>query len=263
MPESWDSGDAYERYVGRWSRLVAVRFIEWLNAAPGASWLDVGCGTGALSSEIARSAAPSRVDGIDPSSAFIQQAADGLVGPLVSFQVADALAIPHPDSTFDITASALVLTFVPDPTRAVREMVRVTKPAGTIAAYVWDYAGEMQMMRYFWDVAVDLFPRARDAHEGLRFELADPEELAVLFEAGGLDDILTAPLVIPTRFVDFEDFWQPFLGGQGPAPGFVASLGDGDRELLRDELERRLPIAEDRSIELTARAWAVRGRSPD
>lgn len=262
MPGVWESGDSYERYVGRWSRLVAKEFVEWLDAAPGGSWLDVGCGTGALSSEVANSAAPSRVDGIDPSPQFIHQAASNLTAPLFSFQVGDALAIPHPDATHDVTASALVLTFLPDPSAGLREMMRVTKPGGIIAAYVWDYAGEMQMMRYFWDVAVELFPSARDAHEGLRFELARPEALTALFEGEGLSNVTTSPLVVPTRFVSFEDYWRPFLGGQGPAPGYVKSLEETDQEYLRETLERRLPISHDGGIELTARAWAVRGRTP-
>src|SRR5688500_8948505 len=122
MPEVWESGSAYERYVGRWSRLVAERFIEWLNASPGASWVDVGCGTGALSAEIAASTAPSRVEGIDPSDGFIEQAKQRLTEPVYTFEVGDALDLPHPDATFDYVASALVLTFLPDPSRGVREM---------------------------------------------------------------------------------------------------------------------------------------------
>ena len=259
MPEVWDSGSAYERYVGRWSRLVAERFIEWLDAPPGASWLDVGCGTGALSAQIAASTAPSRVEGIDPSAAFIEQASTRLTGPIFSFQVGDALELPHPDSTFDLVASALVLTFLPDASRGVGEMVRVTKPGGTVASYVWDYAGKMQMMRYFWDVAVELYPSARAAHEGLRFTLAQPEELAALFEEAGLADVATTPLEIRTRFADFDDYWQPFLGGQGPAPGYVGSLGEDERSRLRLALKERLPTGKDGSIDLIARAWAVRG----
>lgn len=259
MPEVWESGVAYERYVGRWSRLVAERFIEWLDAAPGASWLDVGCGTGALSAEIAASTGPGRVEGIDPSPGFIDQASRRLTGQVFSFQVGDALQLPHPDSTFDVVASALVLTFLSDASRGVDEMVRVTKPGGTVASYVWDYAGKMQMMRYFWDVAVELDPSARAVHEGLRFTLAQPKELEALFEEAGLVDVVTTPLEIATRFEDFYDYWQPFLGGTGPAPGYVESLAEHERERLREALKERLPIADDGSIDLLARAWAVRG----
>lgn len=259
MTEVWNSARAYERYVGRWSRLVARAFIAWLAAPPQAAWLDVGCGTGALSEEIASAAAPARVDGIDPSPAFIDETASRLFAPLFSFQVGDALELPHPNSTYDVVASALVLTFLPDAPAGAREMVRVTKPGGTVASYVWDYSGEMQMMKYFWDVAIELLPSARELHEGLRFSLARPEELASLFRDAGLSDIGTAPLEIETRFVDFDDYWQPFLGGQGPAPGYVTSLTDYERERLRDALKDRLPIASDGSIELVAKAWAVRG----
>lgn len=167
--------------------------------------------------------------------------------------------LPHPDSTFDFVVSALVLTFLPDASRGLGEMVRVTRPGGIVASYVWDYAGEMQMMKYFWDVAVELYPSARAVHEGLRFTLAQPEELEALFQGAGLVNVTTAPLEIRTRFLDFDDYWQPFLGGQGPAPGYVASLGEDERERLRRTLQARLPVGDDGSIDLVARAWAVRG----
>jgi SAM-dependent methyltransferase len=260
MPEVWNSGSAYELYVGRWSRPVAGAFIEWLDVAPNAAWLDVGCGTGALSEAIAAGAAPSRIEGVDPSSAFLLEAATRLHAPIFSFRVGSASRLPYPDSTFDVVASALVLTFLPDASQGVREMVRVTTPGGTVASYVWDYAGEMQMMKYFWDVAAELFQSARDAHEGLRFELARPEALVALFGDAGLLEVDTTPLEIRTRFADFDDYWQPFLGGQGPAPGYVTTLGKGERDRLRDALEERLPVADDGSIDLLARAWGVKGR---
>lgn len=259
MHEVWERGSAYERYVGRWSRLVAARFVEWLDVDPRASWLDVGCGTGALSAAIADATAPSRVDGIDPSAAFIEQAVTRLTAPELSFRVGDALQLPYPESSFDVVASALVLTFLPDTSLGVREMVRVTRPGGTVASYVWDYSGEMQMMRYFWDVAAELLPSARGVDEGLRFPLARPEALSALFSQAGLSDVTTTSLEIGTRFVDFDDYWQPFLGGQGAAPGYVASLGEDERDLLRDALHQKLPIANNGSIDLLARAWAVRG----
>jgi SAM-dependent methyltransferase len=199
---------------------------------------------------------------MDPSPAFLDQASTRLTSPLFSFRIGDAVHLPHADDTFDVVASALVLTFVPDPLAGVREMVRVAKPQAIVASYVWDYAGEMQMMRRFWDVAVDLLPSARASHEGLRFALARPEELTALFEAAGLSDIETAPLQIDTVFSDFDDYWEPFLGGQGPAPGYVASLDAADRERLRAALKESLPTAEDGSISLVARAWGVKGIAP-
>lgn len=215
-----------------------------------------------MSEAIASTAAPSRVEGIDPSQAFLDQASSRLTAPLFSFRTGDAVDLPQADDTFDVVASALVLTFVPDPAAGVREMVRVAKPQGTVASYVWDYAGEMQMMRRFWDVAMDLLPSARELHEGLRFTLARPDELVDLFEGAGLKSVDTAPLQIDTVFADFDDYWEPFLGGQGPAPGYVASLGDDDRERLRVALKEHLPSAEDGSISLVARAWGVKGTVP-
>jgi len=262
MPSVWESASAYEAYVGRWSRAVAERFLDWLAIGSNAAWLDVGCGTGALSEAIAGAAEPSRVEGVDPSAAFIEQATARLTDPVFSFQIGDALDLPHPDSTFDVVASALVLTFLSDPARGVREMARVTRPGGTVASYVWDYAGEMQMMRLFWDIASELLPSARAAHEGLRFTLARPEELDALFDDAGLAEVVTAPLEIHTRFADFDDYWQPFLGGVGPAPAYVGSLPEGDRRRLEEALREGLPVAADGSIDLIARAWAVRGAVP-
>ena len=238
---------------------MAKRFLEWLSIPEDAAWLDVGCGTGALAEEIAAAAAPSRVEGVDPSAAFIEQATTRLVEPIFSFQIGDALDLPHPDSTFDVVASALVLTFLPDPNRGVREMARVTCPGGTVASYVWDYAGEMQMMRLFWDIASDLLSSARAVHEGLRFTLARPDELEALFAEAGLKDVVTAPLQIRTRFADFDDYWQPFLGGVGPGPAYVGSLTEEERLRLEEVLRERLPVGVDGSIDLIARAWAVRG----
>lgn len=148
MTEAWSRADPYEGFVGRWSRLAARDFVRWLDVPSGATWVDVGCGTGALSTEIARIASPERVDGIDPSSAFIEQAAASLDGPVFSFRVGDALELPQTDSTYDVAASALVLNFLPDPRRGVEEMARVTKPGGVVASYVWDYADGMQMLRH-------------------------------------------------------------------------------------------------------------------
>lgn len=259
MSQMWETGSAYERYIGRWSRLVAAEFIEWLDVPAGAAWLDVGCGTGALSAEIAAGSAPSRVEGVDPSGPFIEQVSSRLTTLEFSFRVGNALDLPYPDSSFDVAASALVLTFLSDPPLGVREMVRVTKSGGTVASYVWDYSGEMQMMRCFWDTAEELLPSARGIDEALNFALGRPEALAALFGEAGLSEITTTSLEIRTQYVDFDDYWRPFLGGQGAAPGYVRSLEEDERELLREALRSRLPVAADGSIDLLARAWAVRG----
>ena len=256
----WAAGRLYEPYVGRWSRLVAREFLDWLAVPQGRDWVDVGCGTGALTQTILARAAPLRTTGIDPSQGFVEYAR-AHVGPAANFEVGDAQALPLPDASADAVVSGLVLNFVKEPKRAVAEMRRVARPGAAVAAYVWDYAGRMQLMRYFWDAAAELDPAARDLDEGRRFPMCNPPSLAALFADAGLADVATLGLEVPTRFRDFDDYWAPFLGGQGPAPGYCMSLAQEPRAALRESLRARLPIASDGSIPLVARAWAVRGRS--
>ncbi len=257
--EVWASGDAYEPYVGRWSRLVAGAFLAWLGVPPGRRWLDVGCGTGALTQVILREAQPQSLTGIDPSAGYATYARDHTPDPRVTFLVGDAEALPDPDGVYDVAVSGLVLNFVPHPARMLAEQVRVTRPGGTVAAYVWDYAGQMQLMRHFWDAAVALDPAARELDEGRRFPLCRPGPLSAPYEGAGLGRVETRAIDVPTRFRDFDDYWEPFLGGQGPAPGYAMALDEERRAALREHLRARLPIAADRAIHLRARAWAVRG----
>ena len=257
----WALGGAYERYVGRWSRLVAREFLAWLAVADGRRWLDVGCGTGALSQSILEQGAPSTVIGIDASAGFVDHARGHISDPRASFRVGDAQALPFEDGVFDAAVSGLVLNFVPDPARMVGAMRRVVKPGGVVAVYVWDYAGEMQLMRYFWDAAAALDPAARDLAEGLRFPLCRPEPLAELARAAGLDEVETRPLDVSTTFRDFDDYWTPFLGGQGPAPAYCMSLSEERRAALRERIRAALPIRPDGSLALIARAWGMKGRA--
>ncbi len=256
----WASGAIYEPYVGRWSRLVAPNFIAWLDISPGKRWLDVGCGTGALSASILDHAEPREVVGIDPSPGFIAYAQEHARDSRARFEVGDAQALPFPDGAFDAAGSGLVLNFVPEPDLAVREMTRVTRPGGAVAAYVWDYAGRMELMRHFWDAAVSLNPAARDLDEGRRSPLCQPGPLGDLFRRARLGDVQVQAIDIPTVFRDFDDYWLPFLGGQAPAPRYAMSLDDDRRAALRERIRAGLPIEPDGSIHLIARAWAVRGQ---
>ena len=249
----WASGEAYERYVGRWSRLVARELLGWLDVAPGAHWLDVGCGTGALSATIIAEAQPAAVTGVDPSEAFVAHARATV--PEAEFVVADARHMPFPDGAFDAVVSGLVLNFVPEPELAVAEMARVAAPGAVVAAYVWDYGGEMQLMRYFWDAAAALDPAARELDEALRFRLS----LDSLWRDAGLTAVEARAIDLPTVFEDFDDYWSPFLGGQGPAPAYAMSLDEPRREALRERLRATLPAEADGTIRLLARALAVRG----
>jgi SAM-dependent methyltransferase len=255
----WAEGSVYEPYVGRWSRLVAAKFLDWLAVPAGGRWLDVGCGTGAVTGTILAHAAPAEVLGVDPSEGFVGYARDHVTDPRARFEVASAAVLPCGDAEFDAVVSGLVLNFVPSPADAVAEMARVTRPGGTVAAYLWDYAGDMQLMRHFWDAAGESDPRARELDEGARFPICRPEPLRALFGRAGLTDPTVAPIDVPTVFRDFDDYWTPFLGGQAPAPAYAMSLSEADRAALRERLRDRLPMAPDGTIGLMARTWAVRG----
>lgn len=256
----WASGDAYEPYVGRWSRAVARQFLAWLAVPPGGRWLDVGCGTGALSGVILDMASPAEVVGIDPSAGYVAYARGREPDPRVRFAVGDARALPVPSAAFDAVVAGLVLNFVPDPTAAGAEMMRAAQLGGAVGAYVWDYAGGMELIRRFWDAAVALDPSARDLDEGRRFAaVCRPDALADLFRGAGLRGVEARAVDVPTVFRDFDDFWAPFLGGQGPAPGYAGTLSEERRAALRELIRADLPVAADGSIPLAARAWAVRG----
>jgi SAM-dependent methyltransferase len=258
----WEAGDAYEQYVGRWSRLVARDFLGWLDQTAGLRWLDVGCGTGALSAAIIERCAPTALTGIDSSAGFIATARARIADSRARFEQGDGQALPLADGALDVAVSGLVLNFVADPGAMLGEMRRVLRPSATAALYVWDYAGEMQLMRYFWNAAGALDPSARELDEGVRFPVCRPDALATLFREAGLEAVTTTPIDVATPFRDFEDYWMPFLGGQGPAPGYCMSLPDERRVALRERLRAALPVEADGRIALTARAWAACGTVP-
>ena len=255
----WTSGDVYESYVGRWSRLVAREFLGWLAIPTGAEWLDVGCGTGALTDTVLSAAAPAHVTAVDFSFSYVLLARSRRHEGHATFAVADARALPTAARSVDVVVCGIALNFVLPPEVAVAEMARVTRAGGVVAAYVWDYADGMQLMRHFWDVAAALDPRAVELDEARRFAVCRPAPLEALFRGAGLEDVQSRAIDVPTRFRDFDDYWRPFLGGQGPAPGYAMSLDERRRAALRERLRARLPTAADGSIDLVARAWAVRG----
>lgn len=258
VSDTWERGNPYERYVGRWSRQVAPRFLAWLAVPAGLRWVDVGCGTGALCAAILDHGSPSSVAGVEPSEGFLATARENLAGR-VALLPGSATAIPLDDASADVVVSGLVLNFVPDQGAAVAEMARVAGHAGTVAAYVWDYGGRMELMRHFWDAAAELDASAAKLDEGARFPLCRPEALEALFEGAGLRGVETTAIDVPTPFASFEEYWQPFLGGQGPAPAYAMSLAEGERARLRERLRERIPVRPDGSIAMIARAWAVRG----
>jgi SAM-dependent methyltransferase len=257
--DRWLAGDAYEAYMGRWSRQVARAFVEWLHQPPSACWLEVGCGTGALTSAICDLCSPASVTACDPSATFIEHARRSLPDARVTFLIAGAEALPHREGGFDAVVSGLVLNFLPEPGTAVASLRGRLRRGGTLAGYVWDYSGGMEFLRVFWDEAVDLDPRAAAVDERRRFPICREEALDSLWRAGGLAQVETHALEIPTCFASFDEYWTPFLRGTGPAPGYVASLGSPARESLRERLRNRLDVRNDGSLQLRARAWAVRG----
>lgn len=259
MHDVWAVGDAYESYIGRWSRLVAREFVRWLAVPGGRRWLDVGCGTGALTEAILAQADPERVVGVDPSDGFLAEARKRIGDPRAELHGGDAQRLPVADGSQDAVVSGLAVNFVPDPAAALIESVRAAAPGGVVAGYVWDYAGGMAMIRQFWDAAKLLNPAAAELDEARRFPLCHPEPLRALWAGAGLGEVAVEPIDVLSRFDSFEDYWTPFLGGQGPAPTYVASLTDRQRRSLRELLATRLPKEPDGGIVLTARAWAVRG----
>jgi len=257
--EKWSSGDAYESFMGRWSRRVADDFLQWLAPLPRANWLEVGCGTGALTEAICRGAKPASLVACDPSPEFLSFARSSIGESSVTFRVAGADDLPRRDGGFDLIVSGLVLNFLPRPSDAVRSMRERLRRGGMLAAYVWDYGEGMQFLRFFWDEAVAMDPSVVQFDEGRRFPLCRPDALIQLFEQGGLDSVETIVLEIATAFPDFDAYWSPFLGGTGPAPSFVDSLDRDARRQLRLRLKQRLTPSADGSIQLVARALGVRG----
>jgi len=251
--------------MGRWSRLLAPRFVSWLRIPRGVHWLDVGCGTGALANAICSHGDPASVIGCDSAEPFIEFSRDHSRDARVSFVVAGVGSLPRRRGGYGSVTSLFALNFFPDSDAAVHEMRSLASPQGTVSACVWDYGDGMEFLRHFWDAAAAVDSTARALDEGSRFPVCHPEALTELFRGGGLGDVRCEPVEIPTAFASFDDYWQPFLGGTGPAPSYVASLDADRRELLARRLDATLRRGPGGAIALTARAWAVpagRGDSP-
>jgi SAM-dependent methyltransferase len=256
----FSASDGYERFMGRWSRALAAKVVEFAGVTQGDDVLDVGCGTGALAFTAA--AVPNtRVIGVDLSPELIHFATAHVDSDRVRFEVGQADALKFPAAQFDKALSQLVLNFVPDATAALREMIRVTRAGGVVAAAVWDYDAGMAMLRTFWDEAITLAPESESLDER-HMPLCRLGELASLWESHGLRDVKEQAISIDMRFDSFDDYWQPFLCGQGPAGSYAASLPEHARATLMQRLRQRLIGESDRAFVLRSRAWAVRGVAP-
>ena len=255
--DAWSAGENYERYMGRWSRLIAVRYLDWLSAPECATWLDLGCGTGALTQTILARCNPRSVVAIDQSAGFVAHARATTQDERARFEVGDAQKVPLPDASVDAAASALALNFVPDGIAALHELKRVVRAGGLVSFYVWDYpGGGIGFVRAFWNVAIALDEAAADLGEGLRFPFCTPEGLMVLCREAGWPAVTVAPIEIETRFASFADYWEPFTLGGGPAPGYCVSLSEEKRAALKERLMQQ--VGGTGPLSFTARAWAVK-----
>jgi SAM-dependent methyltransferase len=251
------SAQAYDRHVGRYSRELARALIAAAEVMPGRRAVDVGCGPGALTAELVALLGEDHVAAIDPSTPYVEACRTRLPG--VRVEVGPAEALPFEDAAFDHALAQLVVNFMTDAPAGVGEMERVTRPGGTVAAAVWDYAGEMTLLRRFWDAAVAVDASAAERDEGRSMPFCAPGELAALWSAAGLAEVSVAPVIVAGRYEGFEDLWEPLERGVGPSGAHAASLAPDQRAAVKEELRRRLGVGDD-PFQLTARAWIATGR---
>ncbi|MFZ0773075.1 MAG: methyltransferase domain-containing protein [Candidatus Sulfotelmatobacter sp.] len=258
--DRWTSGADYDQWMGRWSRLLAQEFLQWLNVPAGLRWIDVCCGSGMVTEAIVEHNAPTSIVGVDVSPEQINFARQHRARPGVTFEAADAMALPFADTSFDVAVCGLGLNYIPNTARALEEFCRVTRPGGTVAVYVWDYAHGARFLREFWDAATAIDGEAVIFDQARRFPMCTPEELRSLFEQAKLEDLSLHALDVVTRFTSFEDYWEPLLTGQGSAPNYIASRDKKIQAAIRERLRAALPVNAQGGIDLPARAWAIRAR---
>jgi SAM-dependent methyltransferase len=259
-PDRWTSGSHYDQWMGRWSRLLAQEFLKWLNLPAGLRWLDVCCGSGVVTEVIVERSAPVSIVGVDVSPDQIDYARQHRARANVTFETADAMALPFPDSSFDVAVCGLGLNYIPNPAQGLQEFWRVIRPGGVAAVYVWDYAQGARFLREFWDAAIAIDTEAAASDQAHRFPICTPGGLRGLFELAKLEDVTLHPLHVVTRFTSFDDYWEPLLTGQGSAPNYLAARDKKIRAAIRERLRETLPANAQGEIELPARAWAIRGR---
>lgn len=261
MEAPFAAATAYDGYIGRWSSVVAAEFLTWLAVPKGARWFDVACGTGVLTSAILSRCDPVAVDATDPNPERIAFARRTIRDARASFSVGEGARIAAPDGTYDAVVGGLAFPAIRDTSAALAEFKRVSRPNGLVAGYVWDFDGEMQLLRYFWNAAAELEPAAEESGDDERFAICQPDRLDSAWRASGLHDVAVRAIDARARFKDFDDVWSPFLRGDSPAQKYVQSLGEQHRSDLRALFEDTLPVAADGSITLITRAWAVKGET--
>ena len=260
--DAWSAGRSYDHYMGRWSRRIAAKFVAWLAPPRDVAWLEIGCGTGALTATILAECAPRSILAIDPSQEFVAYARSAIDDARARFEVADARKLPAKDASIDVVTSALVLNFIPDRPSALAETRRVLKPNGLLSFYVWDYpGGGIGFIDAFWKAAAEVDPRAGALDEGKRFPFCTRDGLAEICRDADFRSVAVEPIEIETVFPDFGAFWQPFTLGAGPAPGYCVNLAEDHRAALKARLADALGT--DGPIRLIARAWAVKAHRPE
>ncbi|HEV2855181.1 MAG TPA: class I SAM-dependent methyltransferase [Thermoanaerobaculia bacterium] len=259
LDDRWEDAAAYDRFMGRWSRQLASRFLAWLEMKPGAHWLEIGCGTGSLTRAILEEARPQSVTACDTAKDFVNYCAENLLYANLRVVAIPTGDLPAREGGYDAVVSSLVLNFLPDPIQALRQMRKACAPGGWVAACVWDYSEGMEFLRFFWDAAIALDPNAARLHEGSRFPICRPDALRHALGAADLEAVTVDPITIPTVFTGFEEYWGSFLNSPGPAPTYVSSLSQEARQRLAGRLRAEVSSAPEGSIHLQARAWAVKG----
>jgi SAM-dependent methyltransferase len=257
------AGTGYERFMGRWSRLLAPAYVAFAGVKNGDRVLDVGTGTGSLAAAVEASMPASEIIGIDPSEGFIAYAQKNAKSTRLHFEVGDAQALKFNDGSFNNTLALLVMNFIPDHNKAIAEMRRVTRAQGAVSACVWDYGAGMQMLRFFWDEAIALDPSIEPRDER-HMKLSQHGALAELWRNAGLINIKEEPLSIDQVYSSFNDYWEPFTKGAGPGGAYVVSLPEDRRQQLEARMRKRLlGDRRDGPFTLSARAWCVRGEVPN
>jgi ubiquinone/menaquinone biosynthesis C-methylase UbiE len=258
-PITFNDGKAYERMMGRWSRLAGDQFLDWIEAPRGLRWIDVGCGNGAFTEALIARAAPAAVTGIDPSEGQIAYARTRPGAATAQFQVSDAQSLPFADNSFDAASMALVIVFVDDPSKAVAEMARVVRPGGLLATYMWSFPDGFPLR----PLGIALKSLGLNPLTPPNADAARMENLSNFWKQVGLQSIETRVIRIQLAYADFDDFWQSVSAPVGTSGQAIAALSPDAREQLKARLREQLPVAADGRITYEAIANAVKGKVSD
>jgi SAM-dependent methyltransferase len=254
----FDDGAAYEQFMGIWSRLAGEIFLDWLAPSPGLRWIDIGCGNGAFTELLVQRCSPVEVQGIDPSEGQLAFARSRLATRVAEFRLGDATALPFPADRFDAAIMALVLVFVPEPAKAVAEMVRVVRPGGTVATYMWDMLGGGFPLD---PLVVEMRAMGLNPPRAPQLEASRTEALRDLWRGAGLKAVEAREITVGRSFADFNDYWMTSMKSPSLGPT-IAAMATADREMLKDRLRALLPADPEGRITCGARANAIKGRKP-